>query len=157
KARRVVVLADESANWKIAGLRQLDRIILALSEESKRGGCERKITILWSPLVPASQRLAPSSHALSAFGPTNVETEMPEDSGAVLLSTRLFVLRNAIGPLLGVAPPMTEREMFWQQCFRDCEQVFRSGQRSGVDSHDWKYLAEEKDKGSCERFLLTRS
>jgi hypothetical protein len=32
---RVVILADESANWRVAGLRQLDRLVLCLDEFAK--------------------------------------------------------------------------------------------------------------------------
>ena len=32
---RVVILSDESANWQIAGLRQLDRLVLELDEFAK--------------------------------------------------------------------------------------------------------------------------
>ena len=35
---RVVILSDESANWQIAGLRQLDRLVLGLDEFAKAMG-----------------------------------------------------------------------------------------------------------------------
>ena len=40
---RVVILSDESANWQIAGLRQLDRLVLELDEFAKAMGTANKI------------------------------------------------------------------------------------------------------------------
>ena len=43
---RVVILGDESANWQIAGLRQLDRLVLGLDEFAKAMGTANKIEIV---------------------------------------------------------------------------------------------------------------
>ncbi len=51
---RVVILGDESANWQIAGLRQLDRLVLGLDEFAKAMGTANKIEIVvfWKPEIP---------------------------------------------------------------------------------------------------------
>jgi len=58
---RVVILCDESANWQIAGLRQLDRLVLGLDEFAKAMGTPNKIEIVvfWKPEIPLSERLLP--------------------------------------------------------------------------------------------------
>jgi len=43
----VIILADESANWKIAGLRQLERLVLALDELATSISSQRKIDIFF--------------------------------------------------------------------------------------------------------------
>ncbi|HWH92200.1 MAG TPA: hypothetical protein VNV64_10445, partial [Candidatus Binatia bacterium] len=58
---RVVILSDESANWQIAGLRQLDRLVLGLDEFAKAMGTANKIDVVvfWKPEIPLSERLLP--------------------------------------------------------------------------------------------------
>jgi hypothetical protein len=34
--RNILILADQSADWKVAGLRQLDRVLLALNSYAAR-------------------------------------------------------------------------------------------------------------------------
>ena len=55
---RVVILSDESASWQIAGLRQLDRLVLELDEFAKALETEDKIEIVvfWKPEIPLSDR-----------------------------------------------------------------------------------------------------
>src|SRR4051812_20294116 len=46
--RRVLILADESADWKIAGLRQLDRLALSLNEFAEAHDTERvSVAVYW--------------------------------------------------------------------------------------------------------------
>src|SRR3954453_12729868 len=46
--RRVLILADESADWKIAGLRQLDRLALSLNEFAEAHDAERvSVGVSW--------------------------------------------------------------------------------------------------------------
>jgi hypothetical protein len=53
----VIVLADESADWKIAGLRQLERLVLALDELATSISSQRKIDIFifWRPDILAQR------------------------------------------------------------------------------------------------------
>ena len=67
---RVVILGDESANWQIAGLRQLDRLVLGLDEFAKAMGTANKIEVVvfWKPEIPLSDAIvaqAPANHACS--------------------------------------------------------------------------------------------
>ena len=58
---RVVILCDESANWQIAGLRQLDRLALGLDEFAKamRTANEIEVVVFWKSEIPLSERWLP--------------------------------------------------------------------------------------------------
>ena len=64
---RVIILADESASWEIAGLRQLDRLALALDEFARSISSQRKIEIVifWRPSIAAAQRWQPNDPRLT--------------------------------------------------------------------------------------------
>lgn len=97
--RRVLILADESADWMVAGLRQLDRLALALDEFAVDNGETSPVTvcIFWRPDLDQSQRWVPVDPRLTHVAFRNaVETE-PYD---LVLGTRLFLYRKAVGPLL---------------------------------------------------------
>src|SRR5207249_12231913 len=91
---RVVILADESANWKVGGLRQLERLILALNEFAEGAGYRREIAaiILWDPKIPTAQRWLPDNSRLVCIRPMGlVQTLEP---GTWVLTTRVFIARN---------------------------------------------------------------
>ena len=64
---RVVILSDESANWQIAGLRQLDRLVLELDEFAKAIGTANKIEVVvfWKPEIPLSERWLPKHQRIT--------------------------------------------------------------------------------------------
>jgi len=43
---KILILADESANWKIAGLRQLERVVLAVNEFAESKKLESRIDVI---------------------------------------------------------------------------------------------------------------
>jgi phosphatidylglycerophosphate synthase len=93
--RRVLILADESADWVVAGLRQLDRLALSLDEfavENKETS-PIQVCIFWRPDLDHSQRWIPDhprlTHVAFVIGPD----DQPYD---LVLSTQLFAYRNAI-------------------------------------------------------------
>jgi len=115
--RRVLILADESADWMVAGLRQLDRLALALDEFAVENGETSPVAvcIFWRPDLDRSQRWVPVDPRLThvAFR-SDVETE-PYD---VVLSTRLFLYRKAVGPLLEqTAQQENPRPPSWENYF----------------------------------------
>src|SRR6187200_3337302 len=58
--RRVLILADESANWKVAGLTQLDRLALTLQEFAEADALPRRleVCVYWkSDIAPHGRRL----------------------------------------------------------------------------------------------------
>jgi len=163
---RIVILADESACWKIAGLQQLDRIALALNEVFGIGndGGSPRICIFWRPSIPIERRQSPRDSRLAFFDLTSGFEEMVrEESPVLLLSTRLFMMRSTVGSLLSVAPsmprlsPQHKGDHFWQLCLEQCEKVFHSGQNLDRDQTGWRYLIDPSDAFRCERLLLRKS
>ena len=82
-ARRVVILADESASWKIAGLRQLERVALEATIDDKA----TELCILWRPDLPPEQRFRPQHPRLSHV---EITTGQPA-SADLLLSTHFSI------------------------------------------------------------------
>ena len=64
---RVVILCDESANWQIAGLRQLDRLPLGLDEFAKamRTANEIEVVVFWKSEIPLSERWLPEHRRIT--------------------------------------------------------------------------------------------
>ena len=56
-----MILADESANWKIGGLRQLERLILALNEFAEAAEYQHEIAVL------VYERIGNSDYSAAAF------------------------------------------------------------------------------------------
>src|SRR3954465_3262112 len=79
--RRILVLADESADWIVAGLRQLDRLSLSIDEfalESKETG-PVLVCIFWKPDLDQSQRWTPTHERLTHVAFTTELDEEPFD------------------------------------------------------------------------------
>ena len=99
----VLILADESADWIVAGLHQLQRLILALGEYSQSA------TALPVCTFPNSGRALPSIHLRE----TNLQltddiehffAEMQKSDGDILvLNTRLVVDRGGIQEIVDLA------------------------------------------------------
>src|SRR5260370_20132382 len=105
---KILILADESANWKIAGLRQLERIVLAVNEFAESRKLESKIDIVvfWNPEVSFEKRWLPQDSRLSRcelnFAP---ESDRPGHAGPKrVLSSRLLVHRGALANFISIAP-----------------------------------------------------
>lgn len=100
KVSRILIFADESANWKIAGLRQIDRLLLSLNAHAKIN-LPLKVTIAWQKGV--QRELQPPAHSAQLRG--IALSEVPPDTEPVrmfdvFLSTRLLVDRSSIGEIL---------------------------------------------------------
>ncbi len=65
--RRVLILADESADWMVAGLRQLDRLALSIDEFAleNRETAPVLVCIFWKPELDQSQRWTPTHERLT--------------------------------------------------------------------------------------------
>lgn len=96
-----VILADESADWEIAGLPQLERLRRALQESF--GDFP---TVVWRPAEPAP------------------------DSSARVLSTHLFVHRKSLGDFLETAPVTTfDPAASWEEVSSDFARSCPVGER----------------------------
>jgi len=160
KFDRVIILADESANWEIAGLRQLDRLVLALNEFAKSAAAESNIDIivLWRPDIPGEQRWQPQHPRLTRC--RFVERFDSSAGEERVLNTRLLVKRNALDQFLCDSAPLDLDQRFvnestlWQELWR----TFEGDCRRALPQNDsWRYVSERGDIPRCERWLLRGS
>lgn len=149
--RRVLLLADESADWIVAGLRQLDRLALAIDEFAVDNNetAPVLVCIFWRPDLDESQRWTPANPRLTkvAFS-QDVDDELYD----LILNTRLFLHRKAVRQLLETAvqpPPANERS--WESYARVAESVSRS--RKGA----WEYIVAGDQIDEIEKRFLRSS
>ena len=97
--RRVLIVADESADWIVAGLRQLERVALSIDEFAvdNTETAPVLVCIFWHPNLDQSQRWTPEHPRLTHVAFTAEPDGEPYD---LVLSTRLFLYRKAVGILL---------------------------------------------------------
>jgi phosphatidylglycerophosphate synthase len=158
---RVVILSDESANWQIAGLRQLDRLVLGLDEFAKAMGTANKIKIvvLWKPEIPLSERWLPKHQRIT-------RVLLTEASGLVepearILATRLFIARDALSKFFSTTPPVKIEQPIvdltgaWPRLFEQFERTCRSSTRA--EEEYWRFLAQPSEIIASEKQLLRHS
>jgi len=97
--RRVLILADESADWMVAGLRQLERLALSIDEFAVDNNETSPVLvcIFWRPDLDQSQRWIPTHPRLKHLAFSAEPDAQPYD---LVVSTRLFLYRKAIGQLI---------------------------------------------------------
>jgi phosphatidylglycerophosphate synthase len=148
----IVILADESANWKIAGLRQLDRLALAFTEL----GRAVDLFVFWKPYLPASRGALPVDSRIARVRSMQ-PTESPEP-GARVLSTHVFVGRNEIGAILETMPvtmpdhSAVDPAQAWQQLFEQSKQACRA-----LGENPRRFIANPADIAECELHFLRRA
>ena len=166
--RRVLILADESADWIVAGLRQLDRLALSIDEfalENKETA-PVLVCISWKPELDQSQRWTPSHERLTHVAFT---TELDGDPFDLVLNTRVFLYRNALGKFVSEGRasarpitsehtsvedadvqkhvPSSEREL-WQRDLGTLESSVRF--RAGA----WEYITDGNQIDEIEKEFL---
>ena len=97
--RRVLIVADESADWMVAGLRQLERLALAVDEfaVANRETAPVLVCILWRSDLDRSQRWVPRHARITKVAFTEDLDGQPYD---LVLNTRLFLYRGAVRHLI---------------------------------------------------------
>ena len=166
--RRVLIVADESADWMVAGLRQLERLALAIDEfavENKETA-PVLVCIFWRPDLDRSQRWVPKHPRLTKVAFTE---ELDGQAYDLVLNARLFLYRKAMGLLFSEgrasARPINSENAFfenadmrkhvppseeelWQSHFRSVESLPRT--RQGA----WDYITDGSQIDEIEiRFL----
>jgi CDP-L-myo-inositol myo-inositolphosphotransferase len=158
---RVVILSDESANWQIAGLRQLDRLVLGLDEFAEAMGTAIKIEIVvfWKPEIPLSERLLPKHQRITRVRITEASDSIEPE--ARILATRLFVARNALSKFFSTTPavkieqPIVDLTGAWPGLFEQFERTCRSATRA--EEEDWRFLSQPSEIAASEKHLLRHS
>jgi phosphatidylglycerophosphate synthase len=149
--RRVLLVADESANWMVAGLRQLDRLALSIDEFATENNetAPVLVCIFWKATLDESQRWTPRSSRLTHVAFTAVLDGKPYD---LILSTRLFLYRKAVRQVLEAAPQVVAaNEWSWEFYARAAESLPRT--RSGA----WEYVSDGAEVDAIERTFLRGS
>jgi phosphatidylglycerophosphate synthase len=151
--RRVLILADESADWMVAGLRQLDRLALSIDEfalENKETA-PVLVCILWKPDLDQSQRWTPKHERLAMGAFTTEADGAPYD---LVLNTRLFLYRRAMRQLIDTSAEMiSSREVTrsWEDNFRQLESLPRSQEGA------WEYITDGNQIDEVEKRFLRGS
>ena len=151
--RRVLILADESAEWMVAGVRQLERLALSVDEFAVENNetAPVLVCIFWRPDLDQAQRWIPKHERLTRVAFT---AELDGEPYDLVLNTRLFLYRKAVRQLLeaSAAPPEIvpapgEKES-WENNFHQLESLPRF--RPGA----WEYITDGSQIDDIEvRFL----
>jgi hypothetical protein len=144
--RRVLILADESADWIVAGLRQLDRLALSIDEfalENKETS-PVLVCVLWKPDLDQSQRWTPTHERLTHVAFTRELDREPFD---LVLSTRLFLYRKAMRQLIDASIFSREVQGSWEHSFRPTESL----------PGGWEYIADGNQIDEIEKRFLRGS
>ena len=148
--RRVLILADESADWIVAGLRQLDRLALSIDEfalENKETAPVR-VCIFWKSALDQAQRWTPKHERLAMVAFT---TELDGEPYDLVLNTRLFLYRKAMRQLIEASSSSPERRRSWEEKFRELESL--PAPRAGA----WEYIADGNQIDEIEKRFLRGS
>ena len=159
---RFIILADESANWEIAGLRQLERIAFELDESAKLRSTDCKIDILvfWRPDIPTEKRWRPDKPTLTRANILDVSE--PALTGVRVLNTRLLCKRRGLEQFfqdsrsIDLGSAALDRTALWQELWCQFEAVSIGSAASREDA-PWRYVAKPDDISNCERWLLRAS
>ena len=118
--RRVLILADESADWMVAGLRQLDRIVLSLDEFAveNRETSPIEVCLFWRADIEESRRWIPTDPRLTHLAFTSSPDDRPFD---LVLTTRLFLYRKAIRQFVAEGTAPFVQSLSWDEYFKMAE------------------------------------
>lgn len=144
--RRILILADESADWIVAGLRQLDRLALSVDEFASKNKetAPVLVCISWKPDLDQSQRWTPSHDRLTHVAFT---TELDGEPFDLVLNTRLFLYRHAMRQLIAVSIFSPEVKEWWKDNFRQLESL----------PGTWEYIADGNQIDEIEKRFLRGS
>lgn len=157
--RRVLILADESANWKIAGLRQLDRLAISLNEfgETQQAGERMSVCVFWND---GSRSPLPDLARLQNLEIVDCAEEFlaEESSVDLVVSTRLFLHRDGVEQLLAALPAPANVHAngagLWQSHARKLQATLAESRNGHGASLPWKYVSRTSEIPACERGLL---
>jgi hypothetical protein len=155
--RRVLIVADETADWMVAGLRQLDRLALAIDEFAidNKEAAPVLVCIFWRPNLDQFQRWLPRKTLLARI---NLRSQLEGSEYDLVLSTRLFLYRHAIRQLMAesVMPPpeatsSSEPVELWKNYHQRVESLPRRRDQS------WEYIVSGDEIDEIEKRFLRGS
>jgi len=153
-----LILADESAAWRIAGLSQLDRLVLALNELAESHSPNEIINaiIFWRPDIPSAQRWLPRHPRISRVRLSEaVRSTLP---GARILHTRLFVERNGLAKFLETASAVTTDACPEEtnEAFHELTVKFKAALPPEPRRNGYRYVNDSADAAECTDQCLRR-
>jgi phosphatidylglycerophosphate synthase len=157
--RRVLIVADESADWLVAGLRQLERLVLAVDEFAieNNEASPVLVCIFWRPNLDQAQRWVPENERLTRVA---LATDVDREPYDLVLNTRLFLYRKAVRRLMEASPAPPEiisalegqsEEEFWESNFRHV------AARPHFSHGAWEYIKDGNQIDGVERRFLRGS
>ena len=161
RVSRVLILADESAEWRVAGLRQLERLILSLQEFAtvEQPGELIQVSVFWKPDLEATHQVLRNDASTDELSVTNAAESRSGDYGDIdlFLSTRLFLYRDSVASLLSRLPePRLTGFASWQQYATQFEADLPRSSRENRGAQ-WTYLSSKGEIARCERRFLAHS
>jgi hypothetical protein len=157
-----LILADEAAAWRIGGLAQLDRLILALNEwvQAMWPAEIVQAVIFWRPDVATGSRWLPRHPRITHVRLT--ESIRSTLTGAQVLDARLFIHRGGMANYLEMAASVCtdavpeETTQAWSELSARVRAA--SATRLPDSSRSsWRYIDSPAGIGRCEEELLSRS
>lgn len=154
----VVILADESANWNIGGLRQLDRLVLALNELATSISSQRKIDIFifWRPDIGRYQRWKPDDPRIARC---NFVDGLVVGGRERVFNTRLLVKSRGLERFVYDSVPLEndatigDERAVWEKLWERFENACSA---FGPRKHEsWRYVFDDRDVGRLEGWLLS--
>ena len=111
KIAGALILADDSAHWVVAGLRQLDRLALSLDEYSVAAKSEGPVPVCvaWRSAPPETALRLPQHPRLTHLSCTEdlgrFTAELPADAAILVLDTHLVWQRGSLASALERSGP----------------------------------------------------
>jgi CDP-L-myo-inositol myo-inositolphosphotransferase len=160
--RRVLILADESADWKIAGLRQLERLLLSVREyaNAEQPGETVSVCVFWNDNVPAARQSLPQGERFEGLHITERADKFLADGSApdLVVSTRLFLQPGALRSLLPDLPAPRAVESnsvgLWQNHALKFAADLKLASTSHATGSTWRYVSSRSGIAACERGFL---
>ena len=157
-----LILADESAAWKIAGLTQLDRLVLSLNEfaETIEPGAVIDAFIFWRPDIPSSTHWLPRHPKINRVRLSESIKSIRND--VHVLDTHLFVHRHGLAEFFKevsipkVEAPISDSSDSWTQLYESSKTASRP-RPPGRAQSVWQYVDNFAEIHACEKAFLRRA
>ena len=162
--RRVLILAGESADWRIAGLRQFDRLLLSLREYVATEQLDEPVSVcvFWNTSVDPQARKMPRA-SFPGIEVTDRADEFFAQERAIdlVLSTQLLPYRGSIPRLLEQLPAPIGVEAncagLWQNhALKFAADLSASGRTLRFDE-PWRFISSTREIRQCERDYLAQA
>jgi phosphatidylglycerophosphate synthase len=143
--QRFVILADESASWRIGGLRQIDRLLLAIDEWAQNAGLSHVDVRLWwrSEAEAIAVSVPPRATHIKL-----TSEDAQAGTNDLLLSTHIVFRRG------GIAGAIAQRDFIARPLHAWDAATNAIMSTAPVTEHHFLVTAEEQISGA-ERWLLT--